>query len=46
MSRQNYYAARRVRARAAVDSGLVVELVKVERELQPRLDPIDACRHE
>ena len=37
MSRQNYYAARRTRARAAIDAGLAVELVKVERELQPRL---------
>jgi putative transposase len=37
MSRQNYYAARRTRARAAIDSCLAVELVKMERELHPRL---------
>lgn len=37
MSRQNYYKARRVRQRAAVDEALVVELVCRERALQPRL---------
>ena len=37
MSRQNYYAARRMRNRREVDEALVVELVKQERRLQPRL---------
>jgi transposase InsO family protein len=37
MSRQNYYAARRLRQRREVDAGLVVELVKRERCRQPRL---------
>lgn len=37
MSRQNYYAARRLRQRREVDERLVVELVKQERRLQPRL---------
>lgn len=37
MSRQNYYAARRLRRRRQIDEGLVVELVKRERRLQPRL---------
>lgn len=37
MSRQNYYAARRLRQRRQVDEGLIVELVKRERRLQPRL---------
>ena len=37
MSRQNYYAARRLRQRREVDEQLVVELVKQERRLQPRL---------
>jgi putative transposase len=37
MSRQNYYKVRRVRNRRAVDEHLVVELVKKERRLQPRL---------
>lgn len=37
MSRQNYYAARRLRQRHEVDEGLIVELVKRERRLQPRL---------
>lgn len=37
MSRQNYYAVRRLRKRREVDEGLVVELVKRERRAQPRL---------
>lgn len=37
MSRQNYYAARRLRQRRQVDEGLIVELVKRERRMQPRL---------
>jgi transposase InsO family protein len=37
MSRQNYYAARRLRRRRQVDEGMIVELVKRERRLQPRL---------
>lgn len=37
MSRQNYYAARRLRNRREIDEALVVELVKRERQMQPRL---------
>lgn len=37
MSRQNYYAARRLRQRRQVDEGMIVELVKRERRIQPRL---------
>lgn len=37
MSRQNYYKARRRRQRRAVDEELVLELVRSERMLQPRL---------
>lgn len=37
MSRQNYYARRRLRKRREVDGELVVHLVKRERCLQPRL---------
>jgi transposase InsO family protein len=37
MSRQNYYARRRHRARQAVDGELVAGLVQRERRLQPRL---------
>ena len=37
MSPQNYYARRSVRSRQEVDVGLVLELVKAEREQQPRL---------
>lgn len=37
MSRQNYYAARRLRQRREIDEGLIVELVKRERRMQPRL---------
>ncbi len=37
MSRQNYYAARRLRWRREVDEALIVDLVKRERRMQPRL---------
>lgn len=37
MSRQNYYAARRLRQRREIDEALIVELVKRERRMQPRL---------
>jgi putative transposase len=37
MSRQNYYARRKERQRRAVEGGLVAELVRRERQLQPRL---------
>lgn len=37
MSRQNYYAARRLRQRHGVDEEMILELVKRERKLQPRL---------
>lgn len=37
MSRQNYYAARRLRQRRAVDEALILELVRRERKMQPRL---------
>jgi putative transposase len=37
MSPQNYYARRRVRCRQEVDLGLMLALVKAEREQQPRL---------
>jgi len=37
MSRQNYYAARRLRHRREIDEAMVVELVKRERRMQPRL---------
>jgi putative transposase len=37
MSRQNYYAARQLRQRRQIDEALIVELVKRERQLQPRL---------
>jgi len=37
MSRQNYYARRQERQRRQVDGELVSELVKRERQLQPRL---------
>jgi transposase InsO family protein len=37
MTRQNFYKGRRARLRAAADAGLVAELVKRERALQPRL---------
>lgn len=37
MSRQNYYAARRLRRRREVDEELIVELVRRERQVQPRI---------
>jgi len=37
MSRQNYYACRRSRRRRAVDEGLILELVRAERWLHPRI---------
>ena len=37
MSRQNYYAVRRLRQRREVDEAFIVELVKRERQRQPRL---------
>lgn len=37
MSRQNYYAARRLRQRRQVDEDLILELVRRERRMQPRL---------
>ena len=37
MSRQNYYAARRLRQRREIDDALIVELVRRERRMQPRL---------
>ena len=37
MSRQNYYAVRCLRKRREVDESMIVELVKRERRLQPRL---------
>lgn len=37
MSRQNYYAARCLRQRRQVDEGMILELVKRERRMQPRL---------
>ena len=37
MTRQNYYARRKRRQRRAVDGDLVAELVRRERQLQPRL---------
>jgi putative transposase len=37
MSRQNFYKGRRARRRAEADAGLVEQLVKGERALQPRL---------
>jgi putative transposase len=37
MSRQNYYAARRLRQRRDVDKALILALVRRERRMQPRL---------
>jgi putative transposase len=37
MSRQNYYAARRLRQRRQVDETLILALVQRERRMQPRL---------
>jgi transposase InsO family protein len=37
MTRQNYYKKRQAKKRREVDEGLVVDLVKRERQLQPRI---------
>ena len=37
MSRQNYYAARRLRQRRQIDEALILELVRRERHMQPRI---------
>jgi transposase InsO family protein len=37
MTRQNYYARRKLRQRRAMDGDLIAELVRRERQLQPRL---------
>jgi putative transposase len=37
MSRQNYYAARRLRQRREIDETMILELVRSERKVQPRL---------
>ena len=37
MSKQNYYRLKRARQRVAVDEGLVLDLVRAERRIQPRL---------
>lgn len=37
MTRQNFYKERKTRRRRAIDEGLVVDLVKSERCLQPRI---------
>ncbi|MDR1230869.1 MAG: IS3 family transposase, partial [Spirochaetaceae bacterium] len=37
MSQQNYYKARRHRQRMEADSGLIGQLVRAERAVQPRL---------
>jgi putative transposase len=37
MSRQNYYARRQARQARVVDAGLITELVRAERQVQPRL---------
>ena len=37
MSRQNYYAVRRLRRRREIDEDMILELVKRERKMQPRL---------
>lgn len=37
MSRQNYYAARQLRSRRHLDEGLIEELVRRERRMQPRI---------
>jgi transposase InsO family protein len=37
MSRQNYYAARRLRQRRQIDEAMILELVSRERRMQPRL---------
>ena len=37
MSRQNYYKARKERKKKSIDEALIIELVEVERRLQPEL---------
>ena len=37
MSRQYYYAARRLRKRRHIDEALILELVERERHVQPRI---------
>jgi hypothetical protein len=37
MSRQNYYQGRTLRQRREVDKGLIEQLVRQERAVQPRL---------
>jgi transposase InsO family protein len=37
MSRQNYYAMRKLRSHRSVDEGLILHLVKLERLQQPRI---------
>ncbi len=37
MTRQNYYAARHLRMRREINEAMIVELVKRERRMQPRL---------
>jgi transposase InsO family protein len=37
MSRQNYYKTRKRRLRKEIDEGLITELVRAERSIQPRL---------
>jgi len=37
MSRQNYYVARRRRQRCQIDEALILELVRRERQMQPRI---------
>jgi putative transposase len=37
MSRQNYYAARRLRQRRQIDEAMIIELARRERRTQPRL---------
>ncbi len=43
MSRQNYYAARQHRHRREIDEELIVELVRQERKVQPRLGAGRSC---
>ena len=45
MSRQNYYAARRLRQRREIDEAMIVELVKQERRMQPRLGGGSYCTY-
>lgn len=44
MSVQNYYARRKQRRRRQTDEGLVVALVRRERQLQPRLGTRKLCK--